>query len=363
MSIKRHIKIFSHNDLDGFGAPVLLQTLQPYLFKNVEFDLTTISAGRLDQELSYWFKQPTLSQYSDVYIADMTPDSEYSFQLLEQHFSNHWKIFDHHETEADLRRKYQENCISPINDDINPSATSLVWDWASQNVNFSNVPTKKQNELKFLVELIRAYDTWDWVNDSKLPAETKQAADEFNQLFWFYPLNSSQDFVESVFNTGWNIYRQQNNLLINTLNGRRKRYLDSHLKSATTFKFDNYQLGIVYASDYKSEIAHEFLQTHDIDAALVIDNHRISLRSNGRLDVAKFAEEHFNGGGHSDSAGGLLELNPILEGEKVVIQDILHNLELSKKLKKQEENEPNATFADNLDPETAAKLAQLFGND
>lgn len=50
---KQHIKIFSHNDLDGFGAPVLLKTLQPYLFKNATFDLTTCSAGNLDRELSY----------------------------------------------------------------------------------------------------------------------------------------------------------------------------------------------------------------------------------------------------------------------------------------------------------------------
>ena len=38
MANKQHIKIFSHNDLDGFGAPVLLKTLQPYLFKNAMFE-------------------------------------------------------------------------------------------------------------------------------------------------------------------------------------------------------------------------------------------------------------------------------------------------------------------------------------
>ena len=64
MANKQHIKIFSHNDLDGFGAPVLLKTLQPYLFKNATFDLTTCSAGNLDRELSYWFRQPSLHQYN-----------------------------------------------------------------------------------------------------------------------------------------------------------------------------------------------------------------------------------------------------------------------------------------------------------
>ena len=109
---KQYIKIFSHNDLDGFGAPVLLKTLQPYLFKNATFDLTTCSAGNLDRELSYWFRQPSLHQYTDVFIADMTPDSDYSFQQLEQHFPNHWLIFDHHESEEKLRQKYRQNCMA-----------------------------------------------------------------------------------------------------------------------------------------------------------------------------------------------------------------------------------------------------------
>lgn len=128
----RHIKLFSHNDLDGFGAPVLITTLAPYLFKDVEFDLTTCSAGNLDRELSYWFRQPDISRFTDVYIMDMTPDSDYSFQQLEQRFANHWLIFDHHESEEELRNNYALNCIKPLDEGKNPSAVSLVYDWLSQ---------------------------------------------------------------------------------------------------------------------------------------------------------------------------------------------------------------------------------------
>ena len=362
MANKQHIKIFSHNDLDGFGAPVLLKTLQPYLFKNATFDLTTCSAGNLDRELSYWFRQPSLHQYTDVFIADMTPDSDYSFQQLEQHFPNHWLIFDHHESKEKLRQKYRQNCIIPTNTDINPSATSLVWDWVSQNVNFSNIPSKRQNDLHYLVELIRAYDTWDWKNDPNMDSATRLAADELNQLFWFYPLSRSEMFVTEVFGTSWEQYRQNNSLLINTLNGRRQRYLDKHLKSVLTFELDGHSFGIVYASDYKSEIAHALLKNHPVDAALVIDNRSISLRSNGKLDVASFSEKYFNGGGHSDSAGGTLEFNPVETGEQAVIDALKHQFEINKKLEKQEKEESSSTFADNLDPEMAAKLASLFNN-
>lgn len=107
----QHIKLFSHNDLDGFGAPCLFYALAPYMFRGVEFDLTTCSAGNLDRELEHWFKEPDILRYTDVYIMDMTPDSDYSFKLLEQKFANHWLIFDHHESEAELRSGYSKNCI------------------------------------------------------------------------------------------------------------------------------------------------------------------------------------------------------------------------------------------------------------
>lgn len=195
-----------------------------------------------------------------------------------------------------------------------------------------------------------------------MDSATRLAADELNQLFWFYPLSRSEMFVTEVFGTSWEQYRQNNSLLINTLNGRRQRYLDKHLKSVLTFELDGHSFGIVYASDYKSEIAHALLKNHPVDAALVIDNRSISLRSNGKLDVASFSEKYFNGGGHSDSAGGTLEFNPVETGEQAVIDALKHQFEINKKLEKQEKEESSSTFADNLDPEIAAKLASLFNN-
>lgn len=360
MKKTRHIKLFSHNDLDGFGAPVLITTLAPYLFKDVEFDLTTCSAGNLDRELSYWFRQPDIARFTDVYIMDMTPDSEYSFQQLEQRFANHWLIFDHHESEEELRARYRTNCIKPLDEGKNPSAVSLVFDWLSQKPEFFKVPQDIQAKVAELVELIRAYDTWDWQNDPLMSPEERTAADELNQLFWFYPLSKSKSFVESVFATGWEDYRQANELLVSTLNGRRQRYLDKHLKNVETCELEGRTFGVVYASDYKSEIAHALLKRYDVDAALVIDGHSVSLRSNGRLDVAKFAAEYFGGGGHADSAGGKLDVEPLKIAEQAVIDSMRQHATLNADVAKQNSNE-KASLADQLDPEMAAKLAALFG--
>lgn len=356
----RYIKLFSHNDLDGFGAPTLFEAVQPDLFKGVVFDLTTCSAGRLDARLASFFRQPDIGRFTDVFIMDMTPDSDYSFQQLEQHFANHWLIFDHHESEANLRAQYASNCINPTNPAINPSATSLVWDWLQTNKNFNRLDPARVKELGLLVELIRAYDTWDWQNDDQMPSEIKEAADNLNQLFWFYPLSKTQEFIQAVFATGWPDYHQANALLIDTLNARRTSYIKRHLKSVATFEQDGHSFGVVYASDYKSEIAHELLQQSEVEVALVIDDRSVSLRSNGKLDVAKFAEDYFRGGGHEDSAGGSLNFNPVLEAEKMVVAAIKEQKQVNEQMTAAEAE--TDSLADQLDPETAAKLAALFGN-
>lgn len=362
MKKQQHIKLFSHNDLDGFGAPLLLEVLQPYLFNGIDFDLTTCSAGNLDKELEHFFRQPNIQSFTDVYIMDMTPDSDYSFQQLEKNFANHWLIFDHHESEESLRQKYSANCIQPTNPNINPSATSLVWEWVQKMVNFVNVPSTRQHELSEIVELIRAYDTWDWQNDPNMPSAERKNADELNQLFWFYPLSKSRKFVENVYAAGWEQYRAQNALLINTLNGRRQRYLDKHLKNVVEFTAEDHSFGVVYASDFKSEIAHALLQRHQVDAALVIDGHSISLRSNGKIDVAAFAEKYFNGGGHADSAGGILPLNPIKEAENAIVDYIKQQAQFNAQTS-QDDQENTNSLQDSIDPQTAAKLASLFGKE
>ncbi|MCP0886695.1 phosphoesterase [Ligilactobacillus sp. WILCCON 0076] len=358
----RYIKLFSHNDLDGFGAPALFDAVQDQLFKGIIFDLTTCPAGRLDSKLATWFRQPDITRYTDVFIMDMTPDSDYSFQQLEQHFANHWLIFDHHESEEKLRQDYASNCISPNNTTINPSATSLVWDWLQKNPNFSRLNPQKKSDLAELVELIRAYDTWDWQNDPDFPLEKRQAADDLNQLFWFYPLNKSHQFVNDVFTIGWSNYRKQNMLLIETLNGRRQSYMQKHLRTVTTFKIKDNSFGVVYASDYKSEIAHALLKKFPVDAALVIDDHSISLRSNGKLDVATFATEYFSGGGHADSAGGKLIINPIEIGEQAVVDIIKQHEQVTERVNAEAQVE-SSSVGDQLDPKVAAKLAALFNKD
>lgn len=354
---RRTIKLFSHNDLDGFGAPLLLKTVQPIMFDDVEFDMTNCGAGRIDDEFARWMRTPEASRFTDVYIMDMTPDSEYTFQQLNANFANHWLVFDHHESEEALRNKYAANSVTAADDKINPSATSLVWDWLKKQPHFNDLPSSRQDELAYLVELIRAYDTWDWQNDPDMSAEERTAADNLDQLFWFYPLQDSESFVQDVLAAGWPKYQQANQLLIHTLNERRTKYLKSHLKDLIKTTIAGHQFGVVYADDYKSEIAHELLeQNPDVDAALVVSPVSVSLRSNGKLDVAKFAEKYFNGGGHADAAGGRLTVNPVQVGEQAVIDDLTQTI----KNQQEEQQSTESTLADNLDPEVAAKMAALF---
>ncbi|WP_295731308.1 DHHA1 domain-containing protein [uncultured Limosilactobacillus sp.] len=354
----RQIKIFSHNDLDGFGAPYLLQVVQATVFPDEQFTITNIGAGKIDEELDHWFTHADLGSFSDAYIMDMTPESEHTFRELNAHFANHWLVFDHHETAADIRQMYSNNMVTFENDQ-NQSATSLVWQWIQHQPRFKMLSLERQQQLAQVVELIRAYDTWDWQNDATLPAEVKTGADELDQLFWFYPLDHSTDFIQAVLQQGWPHYRQANQLLIQTLNDRRSHYLHHHLKDVLIDELAGHQWGFVYADDYKSEIAHELLQEHpEAEAAMVISPTSLSLRSNGQIDVAQFAEKYFHGGGHADAAGGRIDINLIQVGERAVIDHLQNQIQEART----EKAASQETVADNLDPAVAAKLATLFGD-
>ena len=351
------IKIFSNNDLDGFGAPYLLQAVQETVFPDTTFDIDNIGAGRIDEYFDRWLHSPEAGSFTDVYIMDMTPDSEHTFQELNANFANHWLVFDHHESEAEARQKHAANVVTQADADVNPSAASLAWDWLTTQPRFDQLSADRRRDLAYLIELIRAYDTWDWQNDPNMSQEVRVAADEFDQLFWFYPLSHSAEFVEQVFAQGWEQYRQQNDLLVQTLNDRRDHYLKGHLKDLMIEEIAGHKWGIVYASDYKSEIAHRLMEENpEVDAAMVVAPTSVSLRSNGKVDVAQFAEQYFRGGGHADAAGGRLDVNLIQVGEQAVIDFVKEKIANQAEEAKEEET----TLADSLDPELAAKMAALF---
>lgn len=358
--MNERIKIFSHNDLDGFGAPYLLDAVKETVLPGATLEIEPIGAGRIDAVLDRWLRSSEASGFTDVYIMDMTPEADYSFKELNAQFANHWLVFDHHETAAAARAQHAANNVTATSKKT-PSAVSLAWDWLVQQPRFNQLTANRQRELAQLVELIRAYDTWDWQNDPDMDPAERQAADELNQLFWFYPLKHAPAFIQRVFALGWPAYQKENALLIQTLNDRRAHYLKSHLKDLLTTEIDGHQWGVVYADDYKSEIAHQLLEEHpDLEAAMVLSPTSVSLRANGKLDVAKFAEQYFHGGGHADAAGGRLTVNLIQVGSQAVID---HVKEVVATEEQEEQAPAQATLADNLDPELAAKMAALFKKD
>lgn len=349
----RTIKVFSHNDLDGFGAPYLLKAVQPTMFSETTFEIEPIGAGRIDDALAQWLRDPAASQCTDVYIMDMTPDNDYTIQQLDRYFANHWLIFDHHDSEAEMRQKYRQNVVTSSIE--NPSAVSIVWEWLQSQDHFDQLASARQTSLAEYVEAIRSYDTWDWQNDPDMAAEVRQMADELDQLFWFYPLDYSAAFIEQLLATDWATYRHQNELLITTLNERRSQYLKHHLKDVVEARLDGHTWAIVYANDYKSEIGHQVLKDHpDAQAAMVVSPKSISFRSNGELDVAAFAEKYFHGGGHEAVAGARIDFNLIEVGEKALVEFVRDTVE-----NHQEEVEAtNETLADTPMGAQLAKLAE-----
>ena len=134
------IKIFSHNDLDGFGAPYLLQAVQETVFPDTTFDIDNIGAGRIDEYFDHWLHSPEAGSFTDVYIMDMTPDSEHTFQELNANFANHWLNHLDDETKEGLKRALQN---FPGNLILVSHEQSFTNGWLDKVLNVEKLSLKK----------------------------------------------------------------------------------------------------------------------------------------------------------------------------------------------------------------------------
>ena len=94
--------------------------------------------------------------------------------------------------------------------------------------------------------------------------------------------------------------------IIRHLNEQKKEYLENVSKSVIIKNIRGYNVGVVFAESYRSELGHFIADKYynDIDLVAVINlNRYVSLRTvKNNIDVSKFAS-YYGGGGHKEASG------------------------------------------------------------
>lgn len=289
------IKLFTHTDLDGIGCEILARLA----FKDI--DVIRCNYNNINEKVE---NEIDNEEYKKIFITDISVNKEIADKL--NVISDKVILLDHHVTALFLN-EYSYALVQVDDDKIGKmSGTYLFYEYLNKNIKEFDSNNKL---VKYLVELIRRYDTWEWkeiYNDIN--------AKKLNDLMY---MMGQDDFIEYVLEKALKEELLFDLKAITMLDMKQKEidnYIKLKNKSLKEIELLGYKVGIVFADNYISELGNTLSELHtDLDfiAIINISSGVISYRTNkdniNLSDIAKF----FGGGGHPKASGSTIDINKI----------------------------------------------------
>lgn len=294
---------FTDKDLDGESCAVLSRIA----YADQEVLVRGVSPYTVSQEIETFIEQE-LAPGMSVVITDVSVNEKVAALIQKQVARGHsFVLIDHHPTALPLSAKYDWANVVVEESGKKPSATSLYYDYLIQKGALA--PT---DVLSHYVELVRAFDTWDW------EASGNDQAHQLNLLFY---LAERETFADQVIgrlrgeggDTDQFVFTEWESILIYAEERKIAAYEQKKLRQMKRLPVDidldkpkQYTVGVVFLEQYHSTTG-SFLcksdETIDFVAMLDPGKGRISLRTTrDDVDLSVIAA-HYGGGGHPKAAG------------------------------------------------------------
>ena len=299
--------IFTHNDLDGVGAAILVKRGEQEI-GNVNVHISYHTYETIDLDIQNILKEGN-HKNDKLIITDICPKEE-TCELINKNLDKFQKIslYDHHRTRSSVQ-KYPWATYS-----AEECGTSLA----------ANLTTKTSDVLNFSF----AVKAWDlWILDSQY----RKRGENLNTIMGFLGI---EKFAEMFFEDPSADLKKQLEFVISSINERKNRYVEKVLKDqipTSRIYMDGLmnKFRILFATDFISEIANAALKhpaCEDLNYICVINpvNDTCSLRSRQeeKVDVGAIAKE-VRGGGHTTAAGFPVKMTSMIEN---VVFKILNSI-------------------------------------
>lgn len=272
-------------DLDGVTPVILLNLV------NENFDYELFEVGELNEFILNKIDTEYFNKYDQIFITDLGITKECAEKIINSKYKDRFKLFDHHESDYYLNDYEFATVMEEVNG-FKECGTTLFYRYLVNTYN--NSILTKDSVINF-IELVRENDTWQFT-------DLKEDSMNLNALFSFYGGDTYIDTYTKFLNENNNFYFTDTELIIlKSLNNEKQNYLES-MKDKVLFRnINGYNIGIVFAERYRSELGHYISEMYKdrIDFTCIINLTRhISLRGikEGK-PVNKFAEI-YGGGGH-----------------------------------------------------------------
>lgn len=300
-----HVKLFTHNDLDGIGCAVL--ALLAFDTVDVEY----CGYGDINDKVKDFIVNKQYNSFDQVFITDISISKELAEIIQATHPDNYiegfnlckgFTLIDHHPTALELN-KYCWCTVITQNELGKTSGTNLFYNILIGNdlLNFKCV--------KEFVEIVRQYDTWEWktIFNNEIP-------NQWNNLLGLY---GRKRFVNKIIKKlkyeSKFIFDETDLLLLELDKDKKQSYFEKKSNELIKQDLQKYKVGVVFSEQYISELgnylAEKFLE---LDFIILISSKTISYRGIKDIDLGLFAKQ-FGGGGHPRASGSQINENKQIE--------------------------------------------------
>lgn len=279
--------LITHTDLDGIGCAILAKLF----FKNdIEFILC-----KTYKDVNEYLEKINIADYNKIFITDITCDEKYmqSEKIL---------LFDHHKTSLFLNQ--YKNCTVKVT--LNNKLT------CGAELFYQYLLSKGLCKYDYFVELIRLYDTWEWINyNSKIPYY-------LNNLIYILGTNNFiNSYVEKLQKhdlNELNIFSNTERILLEYQENQIQNFINNKKPYIKTFNINinniKRKIGICFAEQNQSILGNTICKEENIDIMIMINLNYPSISFRTELediDVSMLAKKiNISGGGHKKAAGSVL---------------------------------------------------------
>lgn len=285
------VKLFTHTDLDGVGCAVLML----YVVKDV--DVTYCNYHDIDKTISDFIDSKADENYDRIYITDIYVNEE-TAKKIDQAIWDKVYLLDHHKT-AEWLNQYSWAKVLVEDDHSKKSGTTLLLGHMIEEGWIDPLEHWDHLALSVFATHVGWYDTWQWVSEE---------VDEPKKLNDLLHIIGRDRFVERYSQMIEPLFTDTEELLLQIEQERINYYIEKKAKEMIRAKIREYNIGIVFAEQYISQLGNELAKANDDLDFVCIINFPKSVSYRGVKDHIHLGEvaKLFGGGGHQKAAGSPL---------------------------------------------------------
>ena len=312
------IKLFTHCDLDSVGAILCLKLSK----KDFEY-VQTKNPQDCSSKVKEFLESGEYVNYKEILFSDISVNEEVAEMLNEVYKEGiNVELYDHHKTALWLN-KYKwatvEEKLKLGFGDLRLTCGSelfyvLYFFPKTKNANLSY---EMLESLDYIIEGIRAYDTWDWFNEKRINKTISELAYKLNTLYYYYFAedfcNILVDFIKNADEDSLRLIPEEMQIVFEVLEKQKQSKIKQILKSVRYsedyLNGKKYKVAYAIAHDYASDLGSTILnqEEREVDIAVIWNplHGAVSLRSKRPdVDVSAIAKSITgSSGGHTNASG------------------------------------------------------------